>query len=174
MTSNRSTPVSREAPGEETSEETSETVASASASATTTTDEVPRSESGDNQSSENVLASASAALSLLHFSVNDSSPIASTPSPPGSTPLSFEDSKGQLAVAVLTSTDQSATPAAGNQTIGGPALAAESRQESASAASSKTSTPRHIKEPSPHWHRSEDEPEREIVDVPMSVQVRVS
>jgi len=49
MASNRSTPVSREPPGEE----TSESVASASASATTTTDEVPKSEYGDNESSEN-------------------------------------------------------------------------------------------------------------------------
>ncbi|KAH9080620.1 hypothetical protein EDB83DRAFT_2340516 [Lactarius deliciosus] len=124
MASNRSTPVSREPPGEtRASEETPEAVASASASATATTEEVPRSETGDNQSSENVLASASA-LSSLQFDVVPSQspgPIASTPPPPGSTPLSFEDgSNGQFAVAMLTSTDQSATPAAGNQTIGGP------------------------------------------------------
>jgi hypothetical protein len=54
---------------------------------------------------EAVLASASA----LHFDVNDpsqsSGPIASSPSPPGSTPLSSEDgSMGQVAVAMLTST----------------------------------------------------------------------
>ncbi|KAH8998651.1 hypothetical protein EDB92DRAFT_1195176 [Lactarius akahatsu] len=54
MASNRSTPVSREPPGEtRASEETPEAVASASASATATTEEVPRSETGDNQSSEN-------------------------------------------------------------------------------------------------------------------------
>ena len=54
MASNRSTPVSREPPGEtRTSEETSETVPSASASATATTDEGPSSETCDNQSSEN-------------------------------------------------------------------------------------------------------------------------
>ena len=54
---------------------------------------------------EAVLASASA----LHFDVNDPSQssglIASSPSPPGSTPLSSEDgSMGQVAVAMLTST----------------------------------------------------------------------
>ncbi|KAH9042202.1 hypothetical protein EDB85DRAFT_1918537 [Lactarius pseudohatsudake] len=109
MASNRSTPVSREPPGEtRASEETPEAVASASASTTATTEEVPRSETGDNQSSENVPASASA-LSLLHLDVDDPSqspgPIASTPPPPGSTPLSFEDgSNGQIAVAMLTST----------------------------------------------------------------------
>ncbi|KAH9179160.1 hypothetical protein EDB89DRAFT_1925663 [Lactarius sanguifluus] len=54
VASNRSTPVSREPPGEtRASEETPEVVASASASATATTEEVPRSETGDNQSSEN-------------------------------------------------------------------------------------------------------------------------
>ena len=55
---------------------------------------------------EAVLASAGA-LSL--HDVNDPSqspaPIAGSPSPPGSTPLSFEDSNiGQVAVALLTST----------------------------------------------------------------------
>jgi len=60
-----------------------------------------------------VLASASA-LSSLHFNVNDPSqspgPIASTPPPPGFPPLSFEDgSKGQVAVAMLTSTGHSSS-----------------------------------------------------------------
>ncbi|KAH9065484.1 hypothetical protein EDB87DRAFT_1679949 [Lactarius vividus] len=86
MASNRSTPVSREET--RASEETPEAVASASASATATTDEVPRSETCDNQSSEN-----------------------------------------------------------------------------------ETSTPRHIKEPAPHWHHSEDGLEQETVDVPASTQV---
>ncbi|KAH9080619.1 hypothetical protein EDB83DRAFT_1001189 [Lactarius deliciosus] len=36
---------------------------------------------------------------------------------------------------------------------------------------SETSTPRHIKEPAPHWHHSEDGPERETVDIPASAQV---
>ncbi|KAF8272202.1 hypothetical protein EI94DRAFT_380935 [Lactarius quietus] len=109
MASNRSTPVAREPPGEtRTSEETSEIEPSASASATATTDEVLRSGSCDNQSSENVLASASAPSSL-HFDMNDPSqspgPMASSPSPPGFTPLSSEDgSVGQVAVALLTST----------------------------------------------------------------------
>ncbi|KAH9969527.1 hypothetical protein BC827DRAFT_1160574 [Russula dissimulans] len=159
MASSRATPVSRESPAmcrsAEGEGEASEMAALSS-----------RSETGNDKASKNVLAAPS---SPPRLDVNCPSPISSTPSPPSFPPLSpsRDGTNARTATHSTTFTDQSATPADDERAIGGPALAAEPRPES--AASSRASTPPQATWPVLHRHSPET---GQSVDIIASVQVR--